>query len=89
MKKQPRKFWGTDGVFIAGQGVSGEISGPIEVLFATLLGGMAGLVAGMIVGTFARIVTTNRVKGMIGGMHWGAFGAGAGALTLAVYTLLN
>lgn len=89
MKKQSRRVLGTDGVFIAGQGVSGEISGPIEVLFATLLGGLAGLVAGMIVGTFASIVTTNREKGMIGGMHWGAYGAGAGALTLATYKLLN
>lgn len=74
---------------MSGQGMGGEISGTMEVLFASLLGGLAGLVCGMIVGTMARFITINRVKGMIGGMHWGAYGAGAGALALAMFELLN
>lgn len=74
---------------MSGQGMSGEVSGTMEVLFATLLGGLAGLVLGMVIGTFARLFTINRVKGMIGGIQWGAYGAGAGALALAMFELLN
>lgn len=89
MKEQPRRFFGANGVFMSGQGMSGEISGTMEVMFATLLGGLAGMVIGMVVGTFARLFTINRVKGMIGGIQWGAYGAGAGALALAMFELLN
>ncbi len=89
MKKQPRTFFGANGVFMTGGGMGGEISGPMEVMFAGLLGGIAGLVVGMIAGTFARFFTINRVKGMIGGIQWGAYGAGAGALALAMFEMLN
>lgn len=89
MKKPPRQFFGANGVFMTGGGIGGEISGPIEVMFAGLIGGIAGLVVGMIAGTFARFFTINRAQGVIGGMQWGAYGAGAGALALAMFELLN
>ena len=89
MKEQSRRFHAASGVFMSGQGMSGEISGTMEVLFASLLGGLAGLVCGMVIGTLARLCTINRVKGMVGGMHWGAYGAGAGALVLAMFELLD
>ena len=44
MKKPPRQFFGANGVFMTGGGIGGEISGPIEVMFAGLIGGIAGLV---------------------------------------------
>ena len=89
MKKQSRNFFGANGVFMTGGGMGGEISGTAEVMLAGLLGGLTGLVCGMVIGVCARFVTLNRVKGIIGGMHWGAYGAGAGALALAMFELLD
>jgi hypothetical protein len=72
------------GLVVHGSGMQGTMEGPIEVMFAGLIGGLAGFTFGMLCGTFARLFTINRVKGMIGGRHWAAYGAGAGALGLAM-----
>jgi hypothetical protein len=77
------------GVYMSGPGMGGELSGTVEVLFAGLIGGVAGLVFGLLFGSFARIFTLNRVKGVVGGIHWGAYGAGAGALALAMIELFD
>jgi hypothetical protein len=84
MKKRLDKI-NPAGLVVSGQGTGGgPIEGPLEVLFAGAVGALAGFVLGMLFGSFARIFTINRVKGMIGGRHWAAYGAGAGALGLAV-----
>ena len=77
------------GLVVHGAGMWGEMEGIIEVLFAGMIGALAGFILGMLCGTFARIFTINRVKGMIGGRHWAAYGAGAGALALAMMELLD
>jgi hypothetical protein len=77
------------GLVVHGQGMSGGIEGLAEVLFAGMIGALAGFVFGMLFGAFARIFTLNRVKGMIGGRHWAAYGAGAGALALALMELFD
>ena len=77
------------GFVVSGQGVSGQMEGIAEVLFAGMIGALVGFVLGMLCGTFARLFTLNRVKGMIGGRHWAAYGAGAGALALAMIELFN
>ena len=77
------------GLVVHGAGMWGEVEGIIEVLFAGMVGALAGFILGMFCGTFARIFTINRVKGMIGGRHWAAYGAGAGALALAMMELLD
>ncbi len=77
------------GLVVHGTGIAGQMEGPLEVLFAGLIGALIGFVSGMLCGTFARIFTLNRVKGMIGGRHWAAYGAGAGALALAIMELFD
>jgi hypothetical protein len=66
-----------------------EIEGPIEVMFAGMLGALAGFVLGMLVGVVTRILTMNALRGSRGGMHWAAYGAGAGAMALALVELLD
>ena len=83
MKKRLEKI-NPAGLMLSGRGIGGELEGPIEVLFAGAVGALGGFILGMLCGTFARVFTLNRVKGMIGGRHWAAYGAGAGALGLAV-----
>jgi hypothetical protein len=83
MQKQSRKFHGASGVYMSGPGLTGEMGTTMEVLFASLVGGLVGFVLGMLTGTLARIFTLNRVRGMIGGIHWAAYGAAAGAIVLA------
>jgi hypothetical protein len=65
------------------------MEGIIEVMFAGMVGALGGFIFGMLCGSFARIFTINRVKGMIGGRHWAAYGAGAGALGLALMEFFN
>ena len=77
------------GLVVHGAGMWGEFEGIIEVLFAGMIGGLMGFVLGMLCGSFARIFTMNRVKGIIGGRHWAAYGAGAGGLALAVMEMLD
>jgi hypothetical protein len=77
------------GFLVSGSGMSGEMEGPIEILLAGLLGALAGFVLGMLAGALTRVFTLNRVKGVIGGRHWAAYGAGAGALALAMMELLD
>jgi hypothetical protein len=77
------------GFVVHGAGMWGEVEGIIEVLFAGMVGALGGFILGMLCGAFARIFTINRVKGMIGGRHWAAYGAGAGALALAMMELLD
>ena len=88
MKKRLEKI-NPAGLILSGRGVGGELEGPLEILFASAVGALAGFVLGMLFGSFARIFTLNRVKGMIGGSHWAAYGAGAGALGLAVIEFFN
>ena len=83
MKKRLEKL-NPAGLMLSGRGIGGELEGPIEVLLAGAVGALGGFVTGMLFGTFARLITVNRIKGMIGGSHWAAYGAGAGALGLAV-----
>src|ERR1051325_11960777 len=77
------------GFIVHGSGMWGEMEGIVEVLFAGLIGALLGFIVGMLCGTLARLFTLNRVKGMIGGRHWAAYGAGAGALALAMMELLD
>lgn len=77
------------GVFMSGQGMGGSLEGPLELLFAGAVGALAGFIFGMLFGTLARVFTMNRVKGIIGGRHWAAYGAGAGALALAMMELFD
>jgi len=77
------------GFVVSGQGMHGDMEGIAEVLFAGLGGALAGFSLGLLIGVMARIFTLNRVKGIIGGRHWAAYGAGAGALALAAVELLN
>ena len=77
------------GFVVHGAGMWGEMEGLIEVMFAGMVGALIGFIFGMLCGTFARIFTLNRVKGMIGGRHWAAYGAGAGALALAMMELFD
>jgi hypothetical protein len=77
------------GLIVSGRGMGGEMEGIAEILFAGLIGGLLGFVFGMLFGTFARLFTLNRVKGMIGGRHWAAYGAGAGARARAMIEWLD
>jgi hypothetical protein len=88
MKKQLNNI-NASGFIVSGQGMGGEMEGPAEVVFAGMIGALLGFVFGMLCGTCARLFTLNRVKGMIGGRHWAAYGAGAGALALAMIELLD
>lgn len=72
------------GLIMSGRGMGGEIEGPLEVMFAGGLGALLGFVTGMLFGTFARFLTSNRIKGMIGGAHWAAYGAALGGVALAI-----
>lgn len=76
------------GVFIANP-KAGEIEGPLEVVFAGLVGALVGFVAGLFLGVMTRIFTMNSATGCRGGMNWAAWGAGAGAMALAVIELLD
>lgn len=77
------------GFVVSGPGMSGPMEGIAEVFFAGIVGALLGFVCGMLCGTFARLFTLNRVKGMIGGRHWAAYGAGAGAMALAMIELFT
>jgi hypothetical protein len=72
------------GFMVSGPGGSGTVEGPIEIFFAGMVGALVGFVGGMLVGVITRICTLNRLKGIIGGAHWATYGAGAGALGLAL-----
>lgn len=76
------------GLIMSGQGMHGSVDGPIEVMFAGLIGALVGFTTGLLFGVLTRVFTLNRVKGMIGGRHWAAYGAGAGALALAAMELI-
>lgn len=88
MNKRLRRI-NPSGLVVSGPGMSGGMEGPIEVLFAGMIGAIAGFIFGMLFGTLARVFSLNRVKGIIGGSHWAAYGAGAGALALAMIELLD
>ena len=88
MSKHSRKN-NLSGFVVSGPGMTGSMEGPIEIMFAGLVGGLAGFTFGMLFGTLARVFTFNRVKGIIGGRHWAAWGAGAGALGLAAIELFT
>jgi hypothetical protein len=88
MNKHLRRI-NPSGVIMSGPGMGGELEGPLEVMFAGMIGALAGFILGMLVGTLARIFTLNRVKGIIGGRRWAAYGAGAGALALAMMELFD
>ena len=77
------------GFVVHGAGMWGEMEGLLEILFAGMIGALLGFIFGLLCGTVARISTLNRVKGIIGGRHWAAYGAGAGALALAMMELLD
>jgi hypothetical protein len=77
------------GLVMSGPGMAGEMSSVLEVIFSGLVGALAGFAFGMLCGSLARVFTINRVKGMIGGRHWAAWGAGAGALGLAMFELFT
>ena len=88
MTKRLKKI-SPSGLIVHGNGMHGEMEGVPEILFAGMIGALAGFVLGMLCGSFARIFTLNRVKGMVGGRHWAAWGAGAGALGLALIELFD
>jgi len=77
------------GFVVSGSGGSTSLEGPIEVFFAGMVGALLGFVGGMLIGVIARLCTLNRLKGIIGGKHWAAYGAGAGALALAFIELFD
>ena len=88
MNKQLRRF-NASGFVVSGPGMSGEIEGPLEVLLAGAIGAMIGFIVGRFCGVLARIFTLNRAQGIIGGNRWAAYGAGAGALALALVELID
>lgn len=88
MNKHLRRI-NPSGLVVSGPGMGGSMEGPIEFLFAGMMGAMAGFIFGMLCGTLARIFTLNRVKGIVGGRHWAAYGAGAGALALTMMELFD
>jgi hypothetical protein len=77
------------GLIVSGGSAAGDIEGPLEIIFAGLVGALAGFVIGLLAGSVARLITINSVKGMRGGMHWAAYGACLGALALAMMELLD
>ena len=77
------------GLVVSGSGMAGEIQGPIEVMLAGVVGALFGFVLGLFSGALARLFTLGRAKGIIGGHHWAAYGAGAGAFALAVIELFD
>lgn len=77
------------GFVVHGAGMWGEMEGILEILFAGIIGALLGFIFGLLCGTVARIFTLDRVKGIIGGRHWAAYGAGAGGLALAVIEFLD
>ena len=88
MKKLFHKL-NVSGFVVSGSGLAGEIEGPIEVMLAGVVGAMLGFVLGLFSGALARLFTLGRAKGIIGGHHWAAYGAGAGALALAMIELFD
>ena len=88
MNKHLRKL-NVPGFVVSGPGMGGEFEGPIEVLFAGAVGAVCGFIVGMFCGALARIFTLDRVKGVVGGNRWAAYGAGAGALALALIELID
>ena len=79
----------SSGVFVSGPNGSGEIEGPLEVMFAGLVGAAGGFVAGLLLGACARLLTMDAVRGSRGGAHWAAYGAGAGAVALSMIELFD
>jgi len=77
------------GFLVSNPNGAGEIEGPLEVAFAGLIGAGIGFVIGLLCGSIARVLTMNAVNGMRGGMRWAAYGAGAGALALALFETFN
>ena len=75
--------------FIIPNSPGGDIEGPLEVFFAGLVGALSGFVLGMLIGACTRVATMNARNGCRGGMHWAAYGAGAGAMALAIVELLD
>jgi hypothetical protein len=71
------------GLVVHGRQVQGNMEGVIELMFAALLGCIGGFIVGMLLGVTSRIATVNRVKGVVGGPHWAAYGAALGAVGLA------
>lgn len=88
MLKQLKKI-NFAGLVMSGPGASGHIDGPLEVFLAALVGALGGFISGMLAGIIARLCTLNRVKGIIGDKHWGVYGAGVGALTLALIEIFD
>jgi hypothetical protein len=77
------------GLVMHGTGMWGEMEGFVEIFFAGMIGALFGFVVGMLFGVMTRIFTLNRVKGVIGGRHWAAYGASAGALALALMEIFD
>ncbi len=77
------------GLIVSGGSAAGDIEGPLEIIFAGLLGALAGFVIGLLIASVARVITINSIKGMRGDMHWAAYGACLGALALAVMEILD
>ncbi len=77
------------GLVVSGSSGATEIEGPVEVIFAGFVGALVGLVIGLLAGAVTRVVTINSIKGIRGGMHWGAYGAGAGAVIVALIELID
>jgi hypothetical protein len=76
------------GVFMANP-KGAPIDGPLEVVFAGLVGALAGFVLGLLAGTITRIITINAEKGSRGGMDWAGWGAAGGAMAFALIELLD
>ena len=96
MKQFIQKWWKRllhifPGVIVSGPNTGGaaEIEGPLEVLFASLVGGGIGFVAGLLIGVIVRLITIGSANGSRGGMHWAAYGAVAGAMALGIMELLD
>ena len=77
------------GLVVHGSGVTGGMEGPAEVIFAGLIGALLGFIGGLLTGSIARVLTVNARKGIRGGLHWAAYGAGAGAMALALIELFG
>ena len=84
MNKQRQKCYPAGFVVQGGGMGGGALEGPAELIFAGLIGSLLGFICGMFFGSIVRVITLNARNGVRGGLHWAAWGAGAGALGLAM-----
>jgi hypothetical protein len=88
IKQKLTRYGAAVGVFNSNP-TGAPIDGPLEVVFAGLMGALAGFFLGMLAGAITRMITMNGKNGSRGGTGWAAWGAMGGALAFAIMALLD